>query len=163
HLDIGSDGVSDFDFSTIQGAVNAASGEDTVRVDAGTYPELVVVTKSITLLGAQAGVPGCGRSSSFESVVGTPNGAFQILADNVAGGVVTWFASDLTISGNTWRDSLGTSVFLGGDVSHVLITGNTFDSADFRGIRILAGAIGADTTRDTNVVVNFNSFLDNTL
>ncbi|HTD81197.1 MAG TPA: right-handed parallel beta-helix repeat-containing protein, partial [Thermoplasmata archaeon] len=289
HLDIGSDGVSDFDFPTIQGAVNAASGGDTVRVDAGTYPEVVVVSKSITLLGAQVGVSGCGRSSSFESVVGTPNGAFQILANNVvidgftitgvdggsgssslgagvwttgtnsghtirnniiagntigvylnsdgtspsrvrdnafdsnnvagpgagnaiysdqgandvtirdncftghdnaamlfaggawlgntqsgitvrdnsfdndAGGIVTWFASDLTITGNTWRDSLGTSVFLGGDVSDVSITGNTFDSADFRGIRILAGAIGVDTTPDTDVVVNLNSFLDNTL
>ncbi len=287
HLDVGSDGVTDFDFPTIQGAVDAANGGDTVRVDAGTYPEVVVITKTITLEGAQAGATACGRSS-LESIVGTANGAFQILADNVvidgftitgvdgsagisslgagihtpgtysghmirnniitgntmgvylnsdgtfasevennafdsnnvagagagnaiysdqgandvtirdncftghdnaamvfaggyagsgntqtgitlsgnsfdndAGGAVFFFASDLTITGNSWRDSLGTSVFLGGDVSDVTIMGNTFDSADFRGIRILAGAIGIDTTPDTDVVVNFNNFLDN--
>ncbi len=46
HLDIGSNGVSDFDFPTIQGAVNAASNGDTVRVDPGTYAEVVSTVSS---------------------------------------------------------------------------------------------------------------------
>ncbi|TLZ63817.1 MAG: hypothetical protein E6K13_04330 [Methanobacteriota archaeon] len=289
HLDEGSDNVIDLDFTTIQAAVNGAAAiGDTVLVDPGTYPELVVIAKSVTLKGAQAGISGCGRSSASESIVGTSNGAFQILANNVvidgftitgvdgssgvsslgagiwtagtnsghiirnniitgntigiylnsdgsfpstvehnlfdsnnvagaasgngiysdlgansltidnncftgqlnaamvfaggspgsgntqngidvsgnefvddAGGAVFFFTTGLTLTANSWRDSFGTSVFLGGGVHDVAISENTFDSADFRGIRILAGAIGVDTELDTGVTVNFNNLLAN--
>src|SRR3989449_61502 len=288
HLDIGGNGLPyDLDFSTIQGAVNAASNGDAVVVDPGTYSELLVITKSITLEGAQAGTSACGRSGS-ESVVGTPNGAFQVLADDVtidgftitgvdggvgfsslgagiwtagttsghqirnniitgntmgiylnsdgtfpsvvernsfdsnnvagaaagtgvysdlganditirdncftghdnaamvfaggfppatatqsdirltdnvfqndAGGAVFFFTTGLQITGNSWTNSAGTSVFLGGGVHDVTITGNTFRNAAFRGIRVLAGLYG-DTELDTNVVARFNNFVDNT-
>jgi parallel beta-helix repeat protein len=40
------------DYSTIQAAVNAANSGDLILVDAGTYTENVVVTKSVTLLGS---------------------------------------------------------------------------------------------------------------
>jgi parallel beta-helix repeat protein len=40
------------DYSTIQAAVNAANSGDLILVDAGTYTENVVITKSVTLLGS---------------------------------------------------------------------------------------------------------------
>ena len=43
-------------FSSIQAAVNAASSGDTITVDAGTYGERVVVSESLTIRGAKAGI-----------------------------------------------------------------------------------------------------------
>ena len=43
-------------FTSIQGAVNAAKPGDTIDVAAGTYHENVVIGKTLSLLGAQAGV-----------------------------------------------------------------------------------------------------------
>src|SRR5438034_9947070 len=59
-------------YSTIQAAVNAASTGATINVDAGTYPELVTIGKSLTLRGAQAGVDGrlnARRSGVTETIV----------------------------------------------------------------------------------------------
>src|SRR5271157_470542 len=44
------------DFHTIQSAVNAAHPGDTIEVAPGTYHETVLIEKTLTLLGAQAGV-----------------------------------------------------------------------------------------------------------
>src|SRR5690349_21176186 len=43
-------------YATIQAAVNAAAPGATISVDAGTYSELVTVSKAVTIRGAQAGV-----------------------------------------------------------------------------------------------------------
>src|SRR5690348_10790628 len=43
-------------YATIQAAVDAAAPGATITVDAGNYPELVGVNKSLTIKGAQAGV-----------------------------------------------------------------------------------------------------------
>src|SRR6185295_5520345 len=72
-------------YSTISAAVAAASAGDTIQVCQGTYPELVSVTKTLTILGNQAGVDARTRvvPVTSESVVGSGDGAFQIEADKV--------------------------------------------------------------------------------
>jgi hypothetical protein len=72
-------------FIHIQDAVNSAASGDTIQVCAGTYNELVTIPKTLTILGAQAGVDARTRAVPLtaESIVGSPDGAFQIEADNV--------------------------------------------------------------------------------
>lgn len=79
-------------YATIQAAVNAASAGATINVDAGTYPEEVTISKTLTLRGAEAGVDArtrAGGSSAVESVVSgavsgsTHSCAFYINANDV--------------------------------------------------------------------------------
>jgi hypothetical protein len=63
-------------YATISAAVMAASSGDTIKVCPGNYTEItIVISKSLTLLGAQAGVDARGRPPVNESIVmtlGTP-------------------------------------------------------------------------------------------
>src|SRR5436309_10335924 len=72
-------------FTSIQSAVNVASPGDTIQVCPGTYNELVTVDKTLTILGAQAGVDARTRAVpvTSESVVSNGDGDFQIEADKV--------------------------------------------------------------------------------
>jgi hypothetical protein len=75
-------------YAIISLAVAAASSGDTIRVCPGVYADNVVVDKSLTLLGAQAGNPFIGRTfpSTAESTVAgaLPNvGVFSVEAPNV--------------------------------------------------------------------------------
>jgi hypothetical protein len=96
-------------YPTIQGAVNAANPGDTILVDAGTYPELVSVNKSLTIDGAQHGIDARTRSGPESSVDGAVNGnnrttSFYITANNV------------TIDGFTVRDQSDPNQFGAGIV-----------------------------------------------
>ncbi len=72
------------DFPTIQSAVDAANAGDVLSAGAGNYPEAVTVTKSLTILGANAGVAGFAARAA-ESVIdgaGTRTG-LVVSANNV--------------------------------------------------------------------------------
>ncbi len=110
--------------TTIQSSINAATPNDTIIVCPGTYSELVNVNKSLTLLGAQAGVDP--RSSSrpgtdaTESVVdGAPSGgtkttAFQVTASNVT--IDGFVAKD-----NSNQNTFGAGILTGaGTTGHVI-------------------------------------------
>jgi hypothetical protein len=72
-------------FTSIGAAVAVASPGDTIKVCAGTYNEVVQVDRTLIILGAQSSVDARTRAVpvSSESVVGSGDGAFQILANNV--------------------------------------------------------------------------------
>jgi hypothetical protein len=61
--------ASDPAYTTISAAVLDASNGDTIQVCPGTYIENIVLDKSLTLKGAQAGVDARGRVTPDESVV----------------------------------------------------------------------------------------------
>jgi hypothetical protein len=61
------------DYPTIQAAINASSDGDTIIVAAGLYKENVVINRSLTLKGAQAGVDARTRSGN-ETIIEPDDG-----------------------------------------------------------------------------------------
>ncbi|MFZ1219758.1 MAG: right-handed parallel beta-helix repeat-containing protein [Chthoniobacterales bacterium] len=81
---------------TITAAIGKASSGDTINVAIGFYAEQVNISKSLTLLGAQAGVDARTRSGA-ESTIDDPCGPVQITADNVV-------LDGFTVQGSTNSD-----------------------------------------------------------
>jgi serine protease len=63
------------DYTTIQKAINAANSGDTILVDVGTYPEYVLVNKSVTLKGT--------NRQSIITGAATPTRVMDVKASNV--------------------------------------------------------------------------------
>jgi parallel beta-helix repeat protein len=74
------------DYATIQAAIDAASDGDTIMVAAGLYEQSVVINKSLTLKGAQAGVDARTRSGA-ETII-EPDEEIGISILTAADGVV---------------------------------------------------------------------------
>jgi len=79
------------DYPTIQQAVNDA-GCSTINVSPGLYVENVTIPRTLTLNGAQLGVPAPGRAGAESIVTGAnPIGANPVIAINAANVVVDGF------------------------------------------------------------------------
>ena len=72
-------------YMTIGAAITAASPGDTIKVCPGLYAEQVQITKTLTILGAQAGSDATMRTfvPANESIIDHPCGPVQIMADDV--------------------------------------------------------------------------------
>ncbi len=70
-------------YPTIQAAVTAATAGNTIAVCAGTYTENVVVNKALTILGVNAGTPGCASRPTESTIAGGAGAAVTITADGV--------------------------------------------------------------------------------
>jgi len=84
-------------YSLISAAVAIASPGDTIQVCPGIYNEQVSISKTLTLLGAKAGVDARTRATTGESIINSPCGAVQIFADSVV-------LDGFTIQGSTDLD-----------------------------------------------------------
>jgi len=86
-------------YATIQAAVDAALPGATITVDAGTYPELVSIFKTLTIRGAQAGVDG--RSNLRNDPAGESIVSGEVFPDLTQSTGFYIHANDVTIDGFT--------------------------------------------------------------
>lgn len=105
-------------FATIQAAVNAAPAGGIVRVDPGTYSELVTINKPLTLRGAQAGIDARFGSHGPASVV---NGQDFGTGNRSTAFYIT--ANDVTIDGFSVQDTSNSNVYGAGIVIAPLVSG----------------------------------------
>ena len=136
---------------TIQQGVNNASPGDTIQVAAGTYAESVVVDRSVTLDGAQAGHAGTATraaSTAGETVL--------------AAGNIDVESSDVTIDGFTFANP-GNQVCAGcnafNSFSGVTVENDVFVGyqTDFFGPWQVSGPVGVNHVADTVVTRNYFS------
>jgi hypothetical protein len=143
----------DCDYNTIQEAINAASNGFTIIVAAGTYTNDILdgssykITKSVTLLGAQAGVDPQGSTDrGDESILVRTNGLPYSL-----------FVSGITIdgfmNGNTTANSGGRFIIAPGANNVTIkncIIQNTPSTSSGHGVYIYPGA--------ENALIEYNTF-----
>lgn len=109
-------------YTTIQSAVTAASAGDTVKVCPGVYGESVLVTKTLTLLGAKAGKDARTRTTSNESTVTPPSGStgFDLSANAIV-------LNGFTVRGATDNAGITTrSTAAGYKILNNIVRQNTF-------------------------------------
>ncbi len=128
-------------FKTVQSAINAVTNGGTVQAAAGVYAEVVSVGKSVTLLGANQGVAGCGVRGA-ESVINS-------LMVPSASPALTIAADDVSVDGFQIVGAVGVQS-IGGNVG-VLLQNNLVQAAGV-GVNLQNFA----TTISKNVVARDN-------
>ncbi len=144
-------------YTTIQAAVDAALAGQTINVDAGTYPELVTVSKSLTIRGAQAGVDArlnTRQTGTGESIVtgtttstGTRSSGFYITADNVT-------IDGFTVQGDTSESKYGAGIVISPNRSGTHILDNILQN-NVSGLRL------ANNSSTNQAVIQHNVFRNN--
>lgn len=97
-------------YSTIQSAINVASGGDTIVVAAGTYSENLTISKSLTLVGPNASVaalPESGWVRGAEAVVGSLTNTGNRVTINGGANVIEVHISGFRFVGPTTGNAAG--------------------------------------------------------
>jgi hypothetical protein len=157
-------------FSTINSSIAAASNGDTIEVLQGNYTENVVVDKSVTLEGANAGV-----SAGLEAGVRGPEtvvtGGFSLVADDVTldgfkilnGATVAGETAGVYFVGSSDGHTIENNILTGtGTGRGILSTFNgTNDNITIRDNDISGWSSGIFNQSNTNVDIIGNSIHDN--
>jgi hypothetical protein len=177
-------------YSSIAAAVAAATTNsgDTIVVCPGLYPGNIVLNKSLTLLGAEAGEDACGRMSSAESTI-TAAGTLLTLVTGSAGSTIGGFdflggirgiesmsgpITDLELLNNRFRMFTNAAVFLNDIGLNITVEQNEIDGTfkvglgglfhldqdNFDGFRFLNNCVVNGTT-GTGFFVDGNRNVDN--
>jgi parallel beta-helix repeat protein len=111
---------------TIQAAIDAASNGDVIEAAAGTYAEVILVNKEITLLGPNASInPNTGTRVPEAVIQGTtPSGLSQKLEIDAENVVIKGFTFD-NMRIDTYNSRLGTNTQL---ISGAVIENNIFSN-----------------------------------
>jgi parallel beta-helix repeat protein len=134
---------------TIQGAIDAASAGDTVNVAAGTYNENLVISKQLTLNGAQHGVTAVGRTGD-ESIINAANPSVYVV-EITAGGVTL---DGFTITGMANAGENQAAVITQG-VDNCVITNNILTDNYKDAINLFStGGNYSDSNTVSNNVIN---------
>ena len=133
-------------FASIQAAITAASPGDIINVAPGTYTENIILNKSVTLNGAQAGVDARGRvvgapNPAVESIITAGSGTLIQLQTGAAGAIINGFSFQ---GGNRAIESAG------GPINQLRILNNHV--AGFTGNGIFLNDTGLDITVNQNVI-----------
>ena len=144
-------------YSTIQAAVNAAAPGAVVTVDAGTYAEQVVITKSLTLKGAESGVDARStriNASVSESVVtGAVSGSFRTSAFSIKANDVT--IDGFTVQSETNQDtSTGAGIVIAPNMSGTHILNNIIQNN-------VSGIFLANNSSTDPAIIQYNLFRNN--
>ena len=144
-------------YKTIQNAVNAAHGGDTINVLVGTYPETVVIKdKSLNFIGQPSKYPtvyGFNMGWTTNALGAANINGFKITKYGVAGGYLggntirnNYFVNCRVTGGGTWGNNnfinnqfTNGGIYLDEGSRDNVITGNTFNKAKI-GVELIQGA-----------------------
>jgi parallel beta-helix repeat protein len=168
------------DFSTIQGAINAASANATILVCTGTYSNgaagepaaLIPPGKpGLDLIGARAGQDARTRPSALESLISDPEGGIVVRSNDatidgfdIRDADNTYFAgiwleegtSNHRVINNIVRDN-GEGLALGnGSAGQTVVRFNFFDANN----EVFGNGVSADLGPTQNVLIDRNRFRD---
>lgn len=141
-------------FDTINGALAVVSAGGTVNVEAGTYDELVSITKAVTLRGANWGVHPVVGTHPTETV--GSRGAESILSHN---GLYAFSpqADNITIDGFKFTGNGGRVIDTYSNANNFHLTNCIFDNPVAHG---QTGNIQFGGGSHTDMLVDFNLFYD---
>ena len=148
---------SSVNYATIQAAVDAATSGAIITVDSGNYTGSVVVTKSLTIRGADSGLDA--RSSTR-----TTNGKeTTITGSNTGSGIGMAFhikASNVTIDGFTLQGQTTKSVTTG---AAIVCAPNIYGTRILNNIvqNNVAGVFLANSSATTPALIQYNLFKNN--
>lgn len=142
-------------YATIQAAVDAASAGATITVDAGTYPELVTITKTLTLKGARAGVDA--RTSTRGTNESIVRGQVLGSGDRSTGFLIN--ANNVVLDGFTVQDDSSSNFYGAG----VVLSPGVYGSRIVNNIiqHNVAGLYLANSSATVQAVIQYNVFTAN--